>query len=264
MAETQELTLEAKAAIRDYMLKLVTFPGLAAIIVSFLLGFLIKDIAISKAQNDAIAQTTDEVFELIKNTEAARLNLSAINASNERISSAVSLAGSGLEQVKQRSDNLRQIVTQADIELRELLDDPEETIAALKLLDQFDNEFDIAERLAQSASVRHFRFELTPEDFEKTKSGDAKYQFPFHNLHSKDEPEDKTLYCWKAELLDDGKAVRSKHTFSNAYVVDGKGEIIDRYLGMGHSGSTLLIRNETGFPDDAKIVVDAVLLLPTE
>ena len=62
------------------MLKLVTFPGLAAIIVSFLLGFLIKDIAISKAQNDAITQTTDEVFELIKNTESARLNLSDLEA----------------------------------------------------------------------------------------------------------------------------------------------------------------------------------------
>jgi len=263
MAETQELTLEAKAAIRNYMLKLVTFPGLAAIIVSFLLGFLIKDIAISKAQNDAIAQTTDEVFELIKNTEAARLNLSTLKASNERISSTVSLAGSELEEVKKRSDNLRQIVTQADTELRELLDDPEKTVAALKLLDQFDNEFDIAERLAQSTSVRHFHFELTPEDFEKTKSDDPKYQYPLHFL-SKDKPEVKTLYCWKAELLDDGKDVKSKHTFSNAYVVDEKGKIIDRYPGLGHSGSLLLLRNDTRFPSGAKIVVDAVLLLPTK
>ena len=264
MAETQELTLEARAAIRDYMLKLVAFPGLAAIIVSFLLGFLIKDIAISKAQNDAIAQTTDEVFELIKNTEAARLNLSTLEASNESISSSVSLAGSELEEVKRRSDNLRQIVTQADTELRELLDDPEKTIAALKLLDQFDNEFDIAERLAQTASVRHFHFELTPEDFEKTKSDNPKYQYPYYSLHAKDKAEVKTLYCWKAELLDDGKAVQSKHTFFKGYVVDRKGKIIDHYPGLGYSGSTLLLRNETGFPDGAKIVVDAVLLLPTE
>ena len=264
MAESQELTHEARAAIRGYMLKLVTFPGLAAIIVSFLLGFLIKDIAISKAQNDAIAQTTDEVFELIKSTEAARLNLANLEASNERISSSVSLAGSDLVEVKQRSDNLRQIVTQADTELRELLDDPEKTIAALELLDQFDNEFDIAERLAQSASVRHFHFELTPEDFEKTKSDDPEYHFPLHYLHLKDKPEVKPLYCWKAELLDDGKTVRSKHTFSNAYVVDEKGKITNRFLGVGHSGSTLIIRNEAGFPRGAKIVVDAVLLLKTE
>jgi hypothetical protein len=65
-----ELTLEAREAIRSFLIKWFTLPGTIGAIVVFLLGFYIKDVAQQKATNDAFSlwqatmmKLTDEVKE---------------------------------------------------------------------------------------------------------------------------------------------------------------------------------------------------------
>ena len=47
------LTLESKEAIRNYLLKLFTIPAVAITVLSFLVGFLVQDVAQTKANLEA-------------------------------------------------------------------------------------------------------------------------------------------------------------------------------------------------------------------
>ena len=78
-----ELTLEAKSAIRRYMLFLVTLPSVFIAVIGFLLGFAIKDYAVDQAHKEAytksydqaqstIHQLTTKAFDSVSKAETSR------------------------------------------------------------------------------------------------------------------------------------------------------------------------------------------------
>lgn len=63
MAEP-ELTYEAKALIRRYMVSLITLPGILVTVLAFVIGFLINDVAKGKAANDAYENVQQIIINL--------------------------------------------------------------------------------------------------------------------------------------------------------------------------------------------------------
>lgn len=68
-----ELTLEAKSAIRKYMLTLVAIPGIISGIVLFVVGFMVQDVAKSRAYNDAYREAASYIRGLSDETYAKSL-----------------------------------------------------------------------------------------------------------------------------------------------------------------------------------------------
>src|SRR3990170_1702778 len=60
LSDADTLTPEAKRAIRAYMVRLVILPAGALSIASFLVGYIINNVAVQTAQNQAFVKFTDE------------------------------------------------------------------------------------------------------------------------------------------------------------------------------------------------------------
>jgi hypothetical protein len=65
------LTLQAKEAIRNYLLRLVAFPGIVISLVMFLLGYLINDVARKDAYNNAYANVSERILTLAMSASKA-------------------------------------------------------------------------------------------------------------------------------------------------------------------------------------------------
>ena len=61
--DDKELTQEAKALIRKYMVSLVTLPGLLVSVVLFLLGYLVNEVATGRAYNEAYTEASNRIIE---------------------------------------------------------------------------------------------------------------------------------------------------------------------------------------------------------
>jgi hypothetical protein len=95
-----ELTLESKAAIRTYLLKLVTLPALILSILSFMLGFSIREGATSRA----LTQALDKIWpEIEKATQAA----AAATTSAEQTKIEAARTKEDLQQTKALQDALQ-------------------------------------------------------------------------------------------------------------------------------------------------------------
>lgn len=66
-----KLTLEAKEAIRNYMVKIVAFPGVVLTILGFVTGFLVNDVAKKSAYTKAYREASQLILNLTKETSAA-------------------------------------------------------------------------------------------------------------------------------------------------------------------------------------------------
>jgi len=65
------LTLQAKEAIRIYLLRLVALPGIVISLVMFLLGYLINDVARKDAYNNAYANVSERILNLAMSASKA-------------------------------------------------------------------------------------------------------------------------------------------------------------------------------------------------
>ena len=68
MTDKISLSLEDQKLVRKYMLTLVTIPGGILILISFLLGYFIKDVATSSAYQNAYDQAFSEVVSTVNST----------------------------------------------------------------------------------------------------------------------------------------------------------------------------------------------------
>ena len=95
----EKLTLEAKEAIRNYMIRLVAIPGFLGLALASILGFLINDIAKEVAFNEAYREATDRVM---KHTEDVWAAARAADEQKERVEALVK----DIEAVSQKADEL--------------------------------------------------------------------------------------------------------------------------------------------------------------
>ncbi len=75
MTETAELTLESEKAIRGYVLKLFALPGIVAMLITFFLGYFVRDVrdvAEEKAELEAMVRVHAELFEFERGASALR------------------------------------------------------------------------------------------------------------------------------------------------------------------------------------------------
>ena len=68
MAEKPSLSLENQALIRRYLLRLVALPGAASIVIASFLGYLINDVGVKSAYQDAYSVAFSNVVEVIGET----------------------------------------------------------------------------------------------------------------------------------------------------------------------------------------------------
>ncbi len=70
------LTDGARQAIRSYIISLVAIPGVAVAVMMFFLGYFIKDVAATKAYNDAFKEQLKEFTNLRVQASAAQMSAS--------------------------------------------------------------------------------------------------------------------------------------------------------------------------------------------
>ena len=68
MTDNEKLSLHKQKLVRSYILKLVVLPGAVTTILSFVLGYVVKDYAFQRAFNDAYQNATGEAMKAISNT----------------------------------------------------------------------------------------------------------------------------------------------------------------------------------------------------
>lgn len=110
------LSLEAKELIRNYMVKIVTFPGIILTVVGFLLGFFLNDVAKTTAYNKAyeeaskiILGTTGEAAKASIKSQEVLKNVETLLAEAESLRAKLRTADAfqrSEEIVKQVADSL--------------------------------------------------------------------------------------------------------------------------------------------------------------
>jgi len=80
-----ELTCEAREAVRSYMMKLVAIPGVFAAILSFLLGYGIRDIAARSAELQASQQLSNAIASALAKSQSAEEKLKEAEALTAKI-----------------------------------------------------------------------------------------------------------------------------------------------------------------------------------
>jgi len=122
----QILTEQAKSAIRRYIVHLVTLPGIALTIVAFLMGFLLNDIAVQKANNDAYKDASNKILELTSN-----------------VADKASDAEHSAKQVETIADRVNEILKEAEV-----------TRTKLKTAETFQRSEDLVIELSENLSER--------------------------------------------------------------------------------------------------------------
>ncbi len=132
---------KAKLAIRDYMFKLVTFPGIVLTIAGFLLGFLVNEIAREKALQEAYKEAYEETMEQISDTiiDVTKETTEALkNTENQ---------GKNLQIVLDETEKLR---GETELNLVKTNDLLAEVMAASTGIRNQEKEFDVAVKKAQN------------------------------------------------------------------------------------------------------------------
>jgi hypothetical protein len=80
-----ELSPQAKEAIRSYMIKIVTIPGVLLAILGFLIGFFLNDVAKASAYNKAYEKASQLILNLTKETSTAALESQKIQKDAEQV-----------------------------------------------------------------------------------------------------------------------------------------------------------------------------------
>lgn len=93
------LTLQAKEAIRGYLLKLIVLPGIASVVVSFLVGFFIKDVAQARAYNDAYKEVAGDVRQLLISINQTKADIETSKGQIERIKTDAATMQAELDRV---------------------------------------------------------------------------------------------------------------------------------------------------------------------
>jgi Ricin-type beta-trefoil lectin domain-like len=114
-----ELTREAKEAIRAYIIKIVALPGALATVVSFLLGYGIKDIAAKNAELNASQRLENAIASALAKSQGAEEKLKQAEDIGKRIknlqplaqalSDAEKLRDTLADQLKKDPDFLKQL-----------------------------------------------------------------------------------------------------------------------------------------------------------
>ena len=137
MSDKTALSLEDQALVRKYMLKLVAIPAVILVIVSFVLGFFVNELATGYAYQDAYNRAFSDAIKSIRDTavDAAKAEVEAKRAKDSAL------------QVKRELDRISKRVKSSD-----LLTSTERQIAeiALNLLGQ-------PEFIEQVNSMREFK-----------------------------------------------------------------------------------------------------------
>ena len=135
-AKEPKLTLEAREAVRNYVLSMAVLPGVLSVSFAFFLGLMIKDVAISSAQNKATELMLNEIQEKKKviNEEIQNTKKNLDNVNSELEHTRVLNNGLLLNQTK-----LTTIAKQSSDALEILGKDPEKTADILKFLEDTKN-----------------------------------------------------------------------------------------------------------------------------
>ena len=143
----EKLTLEAKEAIRNYMLRMVAIPGFLVAVLAFALGFLINDVAKKDAFNEAYREATDRV---LKHTEDVWAAAREANEHKKRVEALVK----DIETVNQQADQLS-----AKLNSFRALSETEELVQAVAI--DVVNRSDFGDRLVGEMGERVQTLEIT-------------------------------------------------------------------------------------------------------
>lgn len=124
--DKQKLTLEAQAAVRQYMVRLVTLPGVAITIVAFLPGFFVKEVAKQGAYNDAYKVAQASISDLLGEAQK-----SAINA-----------------------ERMKEVIEQKSQEIKKIHEEANDIRAKLKTAEKFQNSENLVAIIADNLSNR--------------------------------------------------------------------------------------------------------------
>ena len=142
---TPSLTPEAKEAIRNYMLRLVTLPGSITAIAIFLIGFFLNEVVIGRAYNKAYSEIYPQAT-----AQVIKLTADAMRAA-ENATSAASVA----EQSRDRANLLASTVDKLSVKASQAVEDASRAVFSSKtahdraesLSDKVDQQLDEAELL---------------------------------------------------------------------------------------------------------------------
>jgi len=163
-----ELTLEAKSAIIKYMITIVALPMFLFSALSFIIGFLVKDVAQSRAYNDAYREAASDIRKLTDSLYETK---------------------SDVKFTKEETDKAKNRIEKADKEIRTIRN---QILSYEKEAEKIRNTLKTAKSFQQSESIVTSLTEalITRDDFiEKIIEGsDKKYQslkLKINNLKNK-------------------------------------------------------------------------------
>jgi hypothetical protein len=115
----EELTPPAKNAIRRYMMALLALPGIFSIIVTFAIGFLVRDIALEKADNSAIKESykavQDVYTELMKIMREVSTRDAGSKVLAENVKGETDKTLASLRQLQEQADSLKKQIQTSDL-----------------------------------------------------------------------------------------------------------------------------------------------------
>jgi len=114
-ANEPELTREAKEAIRGYLLKMITLPGIFVTLLSFVIGYGIRDIAARGAELQASQQLSAAIANALAKSQAAEEKLKQAENVAARIQNLEELAKTFSSQEEFRNKVVEQLANDTDI-----------------------------------------------------------------------------------------------------------------------------------------------------